>query len=103
MADKLEVSLEAWKASLREHHSVLRTGIIVANILPALHSVLTEEYLCIEGKEGDAARVDELVRILLTKITQLLKVFALLLKRMGTITGQASSETKVPFVTVTAF
>ena len=46
----------------------LRTGLCVSNFLPALRTVLTEvEYLNVEDKDGDVARVDELVRTLLTK------------------------------------
>ena len=84
MAETLEVSPKAWKASLREHHSALRTGIIVANILPALRTVLTDaEYLSIEGKEGDVARVDELVRILLTKDYSTFECFCSALQKNG--------------------
>ena len=84
MAEKLQVPREAWKASLRKHHSALRTGLIVANVLPALRSVLTgAEYLSIEGKEGDVARVDELVRILLTKDYPTFESFCSALKKNG--------------------
>ena len=84
MAETLEVSREAWKTPLREHHSALRTGLIVANILPALRTVFTDaEYLSIEGKEGDAARVDELVRILLTKDYSTFERFCSALKKNG--------------------
>ena len=66
MAEKIEDP--SWKAAIRKHHSALRTGILVANVLPSLRSLLTDvEYLCVEAKEGDVARVDELVKILLTK------------------------------------
>ena len=58
----------AWKRSLRTHHSALRTGVVMGNVLPALRPLLTDvEYLSVENKEGDIARVDELVTILLTK------------------------------------
>ena len=84
MAAKLEVSREAWKASVREHHNALRTGIIVANILPALRTVLTDvEYRCIEAKEGDVARVDELVKILLTKDYSTFERFCFALQTNG--------------------
>ena len=60
--------MEVWKAAIRKHHNALRTGILVTNVLPALHTLLTDvEYSCIEAKEGDVARIDELVKILLTK------------------------------------
>ena len=84
MAEKVEVSREAWKAFLREHHSALRTGLIVANVLPALRSVLADaEYLSIEGKEGDAARVDGLIRTLLAKDSSTFERFCSALKRNG--------------------
>ena len=66
MAEKIEDT--TWKASVRKHHNALRTNIYVANVLPALRTLLTDvEYLCVDAKEGDVARVDELVKILLTK------------------------------------
>lgn len=69
MAEMTEDYGHAWKGSLRRHHNALRSGILVGNILPALRTLLTDvEYLCVENKEGgDIARVDELVKILLTK------------------------------------
>ena len=60
--------MAVWKAAIRKHHNALRTGILVTNILPALHTLLTPvEYSRVEAKEGDVDRVDELVKILLTK------------------------------------
>ena len=53
---------------LMKYHQTLRTGLILKNILPALRMLLTKvEYDCVEGKEGNVAQVDELIRILLTK------------------------------------
>ena len=50
------------------HHQSLRTGVVLKNILPALRIQLTPvEYSGVEDKEGNVAKVDELVRILLTK------------------------------------
>ena len=50
------------------HHHSLRSLLIIQNILPALHSILTDvEYSRVDGKEGNVAQVDEFIRILLTK------------------------------------
>lgn len=58
----------AWKVSLRKHHMILRTGIIIDNILPALRPVLTPtEYSRVAETTNNVDRVDELVKILLTK------------------------------------
>ena len=59
---------EKWKVSLNAYHSNLRTGIFVEGILQDLQQRLTaEEYACIEEKKNNIDRVDELVRVLLTK------------------------------------
>ena len=56
------------KQALRVHHQGLRTGLILENILPAFRIYLTDvEYMQVEGKEGNVAQVDALVKILLTK------------------------------------
>ena len=79
-----EKKIEVWKASIRKHHNALRTGILVGNISPALRTLLTDvEYLCIEAKEGDVARVDELVKILLTKDGLTFDGFCSALERNG--------------------
>ena len=58
----------AWKTSLKKQHSELRSGIIIANVLPALRPLLTDvKYLCVDEKVGTPGRVDELVKILLIK------------------------------------
>ena len=52
--------------------------------MPALHSLLTDaEYLSVESKEGDIARVDELVKILLTKDDTVFDGFCSALKMNG--------------------
>ena len=54
--------------ALKEHHQDLRTGIIVANILPEFRQMLTDvEYSRIEDKTDNVSAVDELVKTLLTK------------------------------------
>ena len=59
---------EGRKQALGANHQELRSGLIVKNILPALRPYLTDiEYLRVENKPGNVARVDELVAILLTK------------------------------------
>ena len=56
------------KRALRVHHQELRSGLILENVLPAFRIYLTDvEYMQVEGKEGNVAQVDALVRILLTK------------------------------------
>ena len=70
MAERIDTTIEhpAWKVSLRIHHNGLRTGILVANVLPALRPWLTDaEYSNVDDKQDNCERVDELVRTLLTK------------------------------------
>lgn len=56
------------KQALRVHHQELRSGLILENVLPAFRIYLTDvEYLQVEGKQGNVAQVDALIRILLTK------------------------------------
>ena len=58
----------AWKVSLRGHHNELRTGIIIANLLPALRPLLTEiEYSRVNDKPSNVDGIDVLIEILLTK------------------------------------
>ena len=67
---------ERWKGALKKHHHDLRTGIFVGNILPVLHPVLTDvEYDQIKDEPSNAARVDKLIRILLTKEKELFDEF----------------------------
>ena len=73
-----------WKGLLKTYHSKLRTGLLLDNVLPALRPLLTDaEYLNIEGKEGDLARVDELVKILLTKDSTIFEDFCCALETNG--------------------
>ena len=63
---------DARKRALRKHHSDLRTGIRVKNLLPDLHcdagGFLTNvESLRISSKSCDVNQVDELIGTLLTK------------------------------------
>ena len=74
----------AWKVSLKKYHSKLRTGLLIENVLPALRPLLTDaEYSCVDDKEGSADRVDELVRILLTKDEFTFKCFCTALETNG--------------------
>ena len=73
-----------WKASLRKHHNALRTGILIADFLPAIHPLLTEvEYIRIDEKESRIDKVDELVRILLTKDERTFEDFCSALENNG--------------------
>lgn len=73
-----------WKVSLKNHHNELRISILVTNVLPALRTVLTDaEYLCTESKVGDVARIDELIRILLTKDKSTFDGFCIALETNG--------------------
>ena len=59
---------EKRKTALRKCHSDLREGILVKNILPALRPHLTPpEYESVDSRPDNCDKVDELVRILLTK------------------------------------
>ena len=60
---------DSWKTQLRACHPTLRTEVIVANILPTLHSLLTPvEYSRVQSQKDDnIGGVDNLVYILLTK------------------------------------
>ena len=68
LSSQMAMAEPRWKTSLKKHHSKLRSGVLIANVLPALRPLLTDvEYLCVDEKLGTPARVDELVKILLTK------------------------------------
>ena len=55
---------ERRRTTLKRHQQAL----VLKNILPALHTVLTDiEYSRTEDREGNVERVDELINILLTK------------------------------------
>ena len=59
---------ERRKRALNKLHQTLRTGILVGSILPTLHLFLTDvEYRLIDDKGSNVARIDELIKILLTK------------------------------------
>ena len=73
-----------WKASLNEHHSKLRTGLLIEKVLSDLRPLLTAgEYSSIEEKENDIDRVDELVKILLTKDRSTFQKFCSALENNG--------------------
>ena len=56
------------RGALMTHHQSLRSLLIMQNILPALHSILTDvEYSRVDGEEGNVAQVGEFIKILLTK------------------------------------
>lgn len=72
------------KDTLREYHQDLRTGVIINNILPALRPLLTDvEYANVRDQQGNVARVDELIDILLTKDNVLFDGFCEALKENG--------------------
>ena len=74
----------AWRTSLKKHHNELRSGILIANFLPALRLLLTDvEYIRIEEKEGRIDKVDELVKILLTKDESTFDGFCSILEKNG--------------------
>ena len=59
---------ERRRRMLKRHQKALQIGLVLNNILPALCTVLTDiEYSCTKGREGNVARVGELINILLTK------------------------------------
>ena len=75
---------ERWRGALKKHHQRLRVGIAVGNILPGLRPLLTDvEYDQVEAGESNAARVDELIKILLTKEKQHFEAFCKALERIG--------------------
>ena len=75
---------ESRKGLLRRHHQGLRTGLLVGNILPALRTVLTDvEYDQVEEREDNVARVDELIKILLTKENRHFDAFCTALEKNG--------------------
>ena len=74
----------AWRASLKRHHNELRSSILVANFLPALRLLLTDvEYIRIEEIVSRIDKVDELVKILLTKDELTFDDFCSALERNG--------------------
>ena len=75
---------EKRRGALKTHHQDLRTGLLVRNILPALRTVLTDvEYDQVEEREDNIARVDELIKILLTKEKQHFDAFCNALEGNG--------------------
>ena len=71
MAEAEKGENSSWRTQLRACHPDLRTGIIVANILPTIQLLLTPtEYSRVRDradKGGNVEAVDELVDILATK------------------------------------
>ena len=75
---------EKGKGALMTHHHSLRSLLIMQNILPALHSILTGvEYSRVDGKEDNVAQVDEFIRILLTKEFRHFETFCTVLANNG--------------------
>ena len=75
---------ERRKGALKKHHSQLRTGLLVGNVLPALRPVLTEvEYSRVSEREDNISRVDELIETLLTKENRQFDAFCAALERNG--------------------
>ena len=75
---------ERRRGALKKHHQRLRVCITVGNILPVLRPLLTNvEYDQIEAGESNAARVDELIKILVTKEKQHFDAFCKALERIG--------------------
>ena len=75
---------EKRRQALKKHQQRLRTGILVRNILPALRPVLADvEYEQVQAGENDAARVDELINILLTKENEHFDAFCKALEGNG--------------------
>ena len=78
------MEVPAWKSSLMKYRSKLRSVCHVGKFLPDLRQLLTAtEYSCVQNKPDDVSRVDELVRILLTKDERDFEVFCSVLERNG--------------------
>ena len=79
---------DARKRALRKHHSDLRTGIIVNNLLPDLHCdaggfLIDVESLTISSKSCNVSQVDELIGTLLTKENRDFDSFCRVLQKDG--------------------
>ena len=75
---------ERRRKALKKHHQGLRTRILVRNFLPALRPVLTDvEYDQVADDPSNIARVDELIRILLTKEKEHFDAFCKALETNG--------------------
>ena len=78
----------ARKSAIRRHHSDLREGVTVNNLLPDLHcdaggfltSVESQE---IASKGSNVKQVDELIAVLLTKEDRDFDSFCRVLKKCG--------------------
>lgn len=74
----------AWQTSLKNYHHKLRTGLLIDITLPAFRQLLTaEEYSQVESQKSDVTRVDELVKILLTKDALTFERFCFALEKNG--------------------
>lgn len=76
------------KRALRKCHSDLRAGVIVRNILPALHKdaegFLTDvEHARVRSMNDNLEQVDELVEVLVTKENAHFDAFCAILERSG--------------------
>ena len=64
----MDETTEKARGALMTYHTDLRSGLLIENFLPALRPLLTTvEYSRVDGKEDNVAKVDELIRILVTK------------------------------------
>ena len=80
----MEERTQKARGALRAHHHSLRIDLVMENLLPALRPLLTTvEYSRVDGKEDNIAKVDELIRILLTKEYQLFEGFCTALANNG--------------------
>ena len=79
---------KARTSAIRSHHSKLRTGIIVNNLLPDLHcdagGFLTDvESAKISSMTCNVSQVDELITVLLTKEDRDYDTFCRILQKGG--------------------
>ena len=75
---------EKGRGALMTHHHSLRSLLIIQNILPALHSILTDvAYSQVDDKEGNVAQIDEFIKILLTKEFRHFDTFCTVLANNG--------------------
>ena len=75
---------ERRRQALKKYQQRFRTGILVRNILPTLRPELTDvEYGQVQAGEDNAAKVDKLMDILLTKEKQQFDAFCKALEGNG--------------------
>ena len=75
---------EKARGALMTYHTDLRSDLLIENFLPALRPLLTKvEYSRVDDKGDNAAKVDELIRILVTKENQHFEEFCTALANNG--------------------